>query len=84
MIHPAYQQHMMMNEKQHCITAEICEIFTLNKNDYKCRFNSADNHKNQQHQLVRVSEGNHTSSAISEILKKYSTLQIRISQIYKK
>ena len=75
---------MMTDEKQHCVTAEICKIFTLNKNDYKHRFDSADSCKNQQHQLARVSEGNHTSSAISEILKKYSALQIRIPQIYKK
>ena len=83
-IHSAHQQHMMTDEKQHCVTAEICEIFTLNKNDYKCRSDSADSCKSQQCQLVRVSEGNHTSSVISEILKKYSALQIRISQIYKK
>ena len=74
----------MVDEKQHCVTAEICEISTSNKNDYKCRSDSADSCKSQQCQLARVSEGSHASSVIPEILKEYPTLQIRISQIYKK
>ena len=74
----------MADEKQHCVTVKICEIFTLNKNNYKHRSDSADSCKSQWHQSARVSEESHTSSAISEILKKYSALQIRIPQIYKK
>ena len=74
----------MINEKQHHAVIEICKIFILNKNVFKKKFNSTDSCKNQQHQLVKVSEESHTSSVISEILKKYSDLQIRISQTYKK
>ena len=84
MIHSAHQQHMMTDEKQHHVTVKICEIFTLNKNNYKHRFDSADSCKNQWCQLAKVSEESHTSSVISKILKKYSALQIKISQIYKK
>ena len=74
----------MIDEKQHHTVAKICEIFTLNKNVFKKKFNSADSCESQQHQLVKVSEESHASSVISEILKKYSDLQIRISQIYRK
>ena len=74
----------MVNEKQHCTAAEICEISTSNKNVSRKKSNSADSCKGQQCQLARVSEESHTSSVIPEILKKYLNLQTRISQAYKK
>ena len=74
----------MIDEKQHCTAAEICEISTLNKNVFKKKSDSADSHKSQQHQLVRVSEESHAFSVISEILKKYLDLQTRIPQVYRK
>ena len=83
-IKSTHQQQLMINEKQHHTAAEICEISTSNKNVSKKKFNSADSYESQQHQLAKVSEESHTSSVISEILKKYLNLQTRISQAYKK
>ena len=79
-----HQQQSIIDEKQHCTAAEICKISTLNKNIFKKKFNLANSYESQQHQLARVNEENHTLSVISKILKKYSDLQIRISQAYKK
>ena len=83
-IKSTHWQWLMMNEKQHHAAAEICKISTLKKNVSNKKFNSADSCEDQWCQLARVSEESHTFSVISEILKKYLNLQIRISQAYKK
>ena len=83
-IKPTHQQQLMIDEKQHHTAAEICEISTSNKNVLRKESDSADSCENQQCQLARVSEGSHTPSVIPEILKKYSDLQTRIPQAYKK
>ena len=69
-----HQQQLMINEKQHHAVAKIYKISILNKDVFKKKFNLANSCKNQQCQLIRVSEESHAPFIISEILKKYSDL----------